>query len=48
MAVQRITAITDSGERDDKPVKGAKDGKGGSLLGKLGGLRGKLGSKAKK
>jgi pilus assembly protein CpaE len=39
----RVTAITDSGERDDAPVKpkpGAKPaGKGGaSLLGKLGGL----------
>ncbi|WP_448663599.1 CpaE family protein [Sphingomonas sp. CJ20] len=31
----RITAITDSGEHDDKPAKGAADGKGGSLLGKL-------------
>ncbi|MES2986942.1 MAG: pilus assembly protein CpaE [Pseudomonadota bacterium] len=38
----RITAITDSGERDDKPAKGAK---GDSLLSKF---KLKLGSKAKK
>ena len=33
----RVTSITDSGERDDAPVKGPGKGetKGGSLLGKL-------------
>ena len=42
----RITAISDSGERDDKQSK-AKDGKGGSLMDKLGGFKLKVG-KAKK
>ncbi|RYY25731.1 MAG: pilus assembly protein CpaE [Sphingomonadales bacterium] len=40
----RITTITDSGERDDKPAKGSK-GKGDSLMGKF---MLKLGPKAKK
>ncbi len=38
----RITAITDSGERDDLPAKGKANGKaaakGGSLFAKLGGM----------
>ena len=46
---QRITAITDSGEPDDKPVKGkpGAKAKGPSLFGKIGGFKLKIG-KAKK
>jgi pilus assembly protein CpaE len=45
----RITAITDSGEHDDKPAKGAKaDSRGASLLSKLSGFKDRMPKKAKK
>ncbi len=48
----RITAITDSGEHDDKAIRAKSEraaaAKGGSLLGKLGGLAARRGAKAKK
>ncbi|MBO9624088.1 MAG: pilus assembly protein CpaE [Sphingomonas sp.] len=49
---RRITAITDSGDHDDKPAKGGKSGKaagkGTSLLGKLSEIKVKMPGKAKK
>ncbi|HVJ01300.1 MAG TPA: pilus assembly protein CpaE [Sphingomonas sp.] len=49
---RRITAITDSGDHDDKPAKAGKSakpgGKGTSLLGKLSEIKVKMPGKAKK